>query len=191
MLQAVVYCVVNSPVVAGLHPRCCGASPVVAGLHPLLRGFTRCPLLCGMGSTEDFCPWCGRLDGLHAPDGVDYPICTSATFRGADVSCLWGAFLERGIRTNVAYHRQALIRLGVPKGITDALNAASHREFGGDVTDEVVELIISYVVGPIDGPDTYWDVPGVARDNTPVVAGNIDELRLIGYEFFAVELLDS
>ena len=157
--------------VAGLHPLLRGFTLAVAGLHPLLRGFTRCPLLCGMGETEGFCPWCGRRDTLHAPDGVGYPICISATFRGADVSCLWGAFLERGIRTNVAYHRQALIRLGVPKGITDALNAASHRELGGDFIDDVVELIIAYVVGSIDGPDTYWNAPVVAGDNTPVVAG--------------------
>ena len=73
----------------------------------------------------------------------------------------------RGITSRSAYQRQALIRIGILKAITDALNAAS---------DDVAEQIIAYVVGSIDGPDTYWDAPGVRGHNTPVVAGYFDEL---------------
>ena len=77
----------------------------------------------------------------------------------------------RGITSRSAYQRQALIRIGILKAITDALNAASDRELAEYFVDDVAELIIAYVVGSIDGPDTYWNAPVVAGDNTPVVAG--------------------
>ena len=162
--------------VAGVHPlsrgftRCCWASPAVVVNHPLLRGFTR----CGMGSLEDFCPWCGRYDKLYAPDGVGYPICTSAqSFEGKEISCLWGACVERGILTREAYQKQALLRMGLRKGIADALTAASERELKDDLIDDVAEKVIVYVVGSIDEPVAAEDAPVVAGYNAPVDAGRI------------------
>ena len=99
-----------------------------------------------MTTLVGYCPWCGRWDSLYHADGLGI-VCTTRRFRGAEVSCLWGACQLRGITSRSAYQRQALIRIGIPKAITDALNAASDRELGEYFIDDVAEQIIAYVVG--------------------------------------------
>ena len=61
-----------------------------------------------------YCPWCGRWDSLVAPDGVSIGIvCRTRRFRGAEVSCLWGAWQLRGITSRSPYQRQAPLLRGI------------------------------------------------------------------------------
>ena len=67
-----------------------------------------------MGSLYDYCPWCGRRDGLYDLDAIGYPICTSAKSSirtGAKKrSCLHYHALELGVNTVQEYTEAALCR---------------------------------------------------------------------------------
>ena len=99
-----------------------------------------------MGTLVDYCPWCGRWDSLYHADGLGL-VCTTLRFRGAEVSCLWGAWQLRGITSRYAYQKQALLRIGIQKGIADALNAAAEMEVSQDIHNDVAEKIIAYFLG--------------------------------------------
>ena len=50
-----------------------------------------------------------------------------------------GAWQLRGITSQYAYQKQALLRIGTRKGIADALNAESERELAEYFHNDVVE----------------------------------------------------
>ena len=99
-----------------------------------------------MTTLVGYCPWCGRWDSLYHTDGLGI-VCTTRRFRGAEVSCLWGAWQLRGITSRYAYQKQALLRIGTRKGIADGLNAASETALDEYFHNDVAEKIIAYVIG--------------------------------------------
>ena len=58
-----------------------------------------------------------------------------------------GHVMLRGITSQYAYQKQALLCVGIHKGIADALNAASEREVDENFHNDVLEKIIAYVIG--------------------------------------------